>query len=147
MYDTLTIAVILLPILIWAAFTIICWGKVLEMDNGLGNGSFFGIFSIYRRLAYTIFGVALLAALAAADKQWPPAAIICGAAAIYAFLFNGWAAYSYESYLHAKTVPPQGIGKSNYSAMKYALTLSLGVSAIVLFVTGIMIFLQTVLER
>lgn len=118
----------------------------------MGAGSFYGIFAIYRRLAYVIFTVALAIAVLTADKKWPPAMIICGAAAIYAFLFNVWMTFNYEAYLHAKY--PFGPDDrttmdrkpSIYTGGKYAITLALGFSCTILFIAGIIVFLMTLSE-
>jgi len=135
------------------------WGKRFEMDNGMGVGSFFAVFAIYRRLSYVIFTVGFAIAVFAADKKWPPATILSGAAALYAFLFNFWMVYCYESYLHSKyprnitfrTLQEQAVAissqSSNYFGWKYAITLALGFSSVILFISGIIIFLMTLMER
>jgi hypothetical protein len=165
MYDTLILAVVGIPIVIWVMLTFILAGKRYEMDCGLGNGSFFGIFTIYRHLALITFAVALLFAIKSAEHGWPPATIVCGAAALYDILFIAWTAYCYEGYLHSKYPknPPMGtppelqaafmtgkaqyVGPTNYSAPKYALTLTLGFSSLALFVIGVILFLATVMGR
>src|SRR5271166_2223463 len=102
MYDPLIAAMFILPFTFWVGLALSMRGNRFEMDNGMGVGSFFAIFAIYRRLGFVIFSVSLLGAITAADQKWPPATIICSAAALYALLFNFWLNYNYESYLHAK---------------------------------------------
>jgi hypothetical protein len=143
-YDLFFAAVVALPIALWFAFFVIHHGHTYELDNGLGNGSFYGTFALYRRLAYTIMGVASVGANVSAYENWPPAAIILAAAAIYALLFNAWLMISYESYLQARSY---GARKSNYSGWKYALTIALGFSSLGFFITGFVIFLITLTGR
>lgn len=150
--NELIIAVTGLPILLWIGFTTIFHGKRFEMDHGSAQYSFFGIFTIYRRLAFVIFGIGLILSIVSAHRAWPPGTVILAAAAIDAFLFNFWAAVCYESYLHVRypRQPLNGstiIGGTNYAGWKYALTLALAASALILFVGGLCVFLATVLGR
>jgi hypothetical protein len=149
MYDTLLISVVLLPFTFLIAFGLFFQSKRYEFDCSIGKGSFFGVFVIYRRLFYTIFSVSLAISIYSASRGWPPATIILGAAAIDAILAITWMSWSYESYLGARwpLSAKNGIGQTNYSGGKYALTMALGVSSLVLFIVGLISFLATLLER
>jgi hypothetical protein len=151
MYDSLLISVVFFPLALLLAFGLFYWskGQHYEFDCSLGKGSFFGVFVIYRRLFYTIFAVSLAISIYSAFQGWPPATIILGAAAIDAILAITWVSWSYESYLGARwpLSAQNGIGQTNYSGRKYALTLALGVSSILLFIVGLISFLATLLER
>jgi hypothetical protein len=156
MYALLIYVIVVIPFILWLAFFFIHprVGVTYEMDNGLGSGSFYGTFVLYRHLAYTIFAVAIIGASFSAYKGWPPATIVLGGAAIYALLFNAWLMASYESYLAFKyprnlalTLHDQTQRPSNYSGWKYALTIALGFSTLGFFVCGLILFLATLMER
>ena len=89
--------------------------------------------------------------------------ILMVAGSVYAFVFNVWVTWCYEGYLHSKypknNIPimpgmykpgdavPVLVGPSNYTAPKYSITMALGLSSVVLFVSGIIVLFQEVLGR
>lgn len=159
----LTIAI---PIVILTVIYAIFHGRVYEMDFGPDRGSFFAPYGLYRRLFCIVCITGLPLALLSAYIRSETSAALLTAAAIYAILFNGWMAYVYEGYLHSKYPknPPRAdwdeinppinrsqsafyIGRSNYTAIRYATTLTLAFSSLAFFVAGIITVITAVLER
>jgi hypothetical protein len=132
--------VILLTLFIWLFLWLILYmypaGLSYEMDWGVNQMSFLVPYAIYRRMFYVVFSVSLGMALLCVDCKLAIPAALLTAASIYAFLFNGWTAYCYEMYLQHRYPRSGGTGSSNYTAMKYSLTLALALSSAFLFVTG-----------
>lgn len=113
-----------------------------EMDFGLGKGSFFSVFTVYRRLAYfTIIAGLLIAGGISYVRALSPSTVFFEGSVVYAYLFIAYTTYCYESYMHAK-YPLSGdrdgvTGFSNYTANAYATVIALGWSSVFLFVLGI----------
>jgi hypothetical protein len=100
-----------------------------EMDHGQGSkpGTFFPVLILYHVFFYVIFTV---------DVLMRAKTSLFTISAIEAWLFNGAIVFFYESYLHQR-YPMRSEGTSNYSLLRYAIVLSLGVSAAVTFVAGL----------
>jgi hypothetical protein len=136
--------VIGIPIALWAVMTGIFAGRRYEMDHGHSSrGSFFAIGGWYWRLYLLVFGVALILAVFTALNHLADTTVMLTAAAVYALLFNGWMAFCYESYLRFR----YSVGTSNYTAPRYALTLSLAFSSLGLFIAGLISGMSAILER
>ena len=102
------------------------------MDQGNLRGSFFPLLACYQVLAYAVFFGSLLGAFFCyCEGQNMPWSLFL-VAAIEAILFAGFLLFSYEMYLQATAS-----GASNYTLNKYAVTVSLGVSAILTFVLAV----------
>lgn len=158
-----------LPILIWVALMCIAphgtarW----EMDWSTTPGSFAYLQSYYTYSFSVIFwsGISLSLYIATIYRQEP--AGILALSALYALAFNLWVTYCYEGYLHSKypKIPPPPppsqvdgcsvryitestyIGPSNYTATKYAATLSLAFSSVILFIIGVLMAVNLIVTR
>jgi hypothetical protein len=151
------------PIFFWSLTYSALHGRVYEMDYGSGReGSFLVCYALYRRIYWVIFGIGIAgAAYFASWSAYPDIGVIFLAAAIYAFLFNGWMAYCYESFLHAKypacppyqaspgSPPPvrNRVLPSNYSGLKYSITLALAFSSLLLFLASLCLGIVALIER
>lgn len=149
---------IALPVILWAlTMGFIPSGMMFEMDWGLSHpGSFSYLHSYYYRIFSIIFWVGMLMSLGVAFVIHGEPAGMLALSAVYAFVFNAWLTYCYEGYLHSKypkNVPrqvPEGVGyvgPSNYTPVKYALTLSLAFSSLSLFLTGFIAAIIVLVSR
>lgn len=136
---------ILLPVLIWVALLcVIPSGLRWEMDWGATTGSFAYLQSYYSHSFSVIFwaGISLSLYIATIYRQEP--AGILALSAMYALAFNLWITYCYEGYLHSK----YGVNQTtNYTVVKYAATLSLAFSSLILFVIGVLMAVNLIVTR
>lgn len=125
-----------LPALLWVIFRITLPPGPFEMDHSGQPGTFYALMIAYQRFFYFVAGASIAGAVAARmfERNEPAATLLLAAAC--AMLFNGLLTLWYESYLHTRG-SQSGQGKSSYTANKYALILSLGVSAAVLLLVGV----------
>jgi hypothetical protein len=145
------------PIFFWSLTYSALHGRFYEMDYGSGReGSFLVCYALYRRIYWVIFGIGIAgAAYFASWSAYPDIGVIFLASAIYAFLFNGWMAYCYESYLHSsyplkwsgKVEEAARRGNSNYSGLKYSITLALAFSSLLLFLASLCLGIVALIER
>lgn len=101
------------------------------------HGSFGFLHDRFHKIAWMIFGFGFVSAFAA-ERFLPisDAPVILLVSAIFALLFNVWLTTSYESYMHSRYGRGGGVGPSNYTLPRYCVTITLGVSCLVLFVVG-----------
>jgi hypothetical protein len=135
---TILIPVMLCPLVLWAFFRVSLSNTMFEFDFDAAHATFslmLGHFvSIARLLMAVGFGMALASKYthASSDVIW-----VCLAGAIYGLLFNVYLCLRYESYL-AVRYPHNGMpGQSNYTVSRYATTLALGWSAVILTLMGV----------
>ena len=141
--------------------------KCLEMDNGLGRGSFYAVLALYRRQAYIVIGVGLGLGTFSGWIHFDVAAILLFSSAILAWLFVTWLSMCYESFLTVK-YPKYGaselgsglvpvefmsmreqsmcIGPSNYTTFRYTVTRVLAFFTVISFVYGLIAMLYGLLE-
>jgi hypothetical protein len=126
------IAILALPALLWMILRISMSAGPYNMDQGQHRGSFFPLLILYSVFAYIILIASACGAFFSycADQNWP--AFLFLSAGIEALLFAGFLVFFYEGYMHATAS-----GTSNYTLNKYAVVLSLGVSAVVTFVLAV----------
>lgn len=140
-----------LPLAIWAISILqMPPHAVYEMDWGHHErgGSFFSIYVLYRSIARLIYWTSLvLSILVAVIARQEPAGVLM-LAAVYAFLFDVWIVKCYESYSHTRYPKNHIISvPSNYTRNRYAITMALGYSAVILFVIGLLAAVIVTLER
>jgi hypothetical protein len=132
---------LLIPLALWGVLRLILPSGPREMDQNAHKGSFFALLILYSVFFYAIVAISCVLMLHING----PAAVIMVFAMIYALMFNGWTTWQYEMYLHSRyprgIVPNQllqpPLGPSNYTVGRYALTLTLAISAFSLFVVGV----------
>lgn len=135
-----TIAALAFPVVFWAAFRLTLPSVVFDMDFDLAHATFFFLYDRYARTIWTIFWAGTLGSIAYQRfVGHGDAPVFLMAAGVYALLFNIWVLTTYERYLHQRYPRVQNApGISNYTSSKYALTLALGASTVLLFVTGLL---------
>jgi hypothetical protein len=124
------------PLLFWIGFRLVLGKGPFEMDFAMHKFSFLMVFPLYKVVYWVIFILSIIGAFIFADLKLPHLGEIFLLGAVCAILFNLWVAVCYESYLairYSMTSPQQ----SNYTGWKYSLTLTLGTSAITLFLIGL----------
>ena len=137
-------AAFLLPVVLWFWYWYRLRGRTYEFDFG-GNKASFPILHVpYRGFFYVIFFSALAGSVLSVYLKRFDIGLVLLAAALLALLFNGLLTFYYESYLaHRYSWDPAKSDMSNYTAAKYGLILSLGVSSLVLFIFGtLLLFLS-----
>jgi hypothetical protein len=153
---------LILPVFFWSIFYSSLRGRVYEMDWGSSQGSFFAPYALYRRIYWVIFSLSLVGTAFFAHTQYTDLSFIFLGAVVYALLFNGWTAYCYEAYLHARyphsvmplTMQTQqeqtlkfSLTASNYGAGKYAVTLAFAISSLLLFLASLCLSTVALIER
>jgi len=142
--------VIAWPTLLWTGGMALLHGRCFEMDAH-ARYSFYAILALYRRLSFTLFGVGVLVGLESAYLRLVTVTIATLSAAIYSLLFQVWLTWCYELYLHQRyREGPSGTLVSlvsSYTGFQYAVTLALGLSALVLFIVGLVGFAWALLTR
>jgi hypothetical protein len=121
-----------LPLLIWCLLRVSLPAGPYAMDQGGHRGSFFPLMAFYSAWAYVIFFASLLGAFFSYCESANASLSLFLVAAIEALLFAGLILFFYERFLHATAS-----GTSNYTLNKYAVTLSLGLSAILTFILAV----------
>lgn len=123
---------IALPFFIWVVLRFAMPAGPYNMDP-CGKGTFFPHLILYSVFGYAQVVLGIFGATwgLGHGADWP--AVVLLFAALYAFLFAGLLAFSYEGYMHGMATPP---GKSNYTLTRYAMVLSLGFSSVILLVVG-----------
>jgi len=143
--------VLAMPVALWLALMPLVRGRRFEMDPNGVRYAFYAIFVLYRRLSYTIFGVSGLMALTGAvyARGSGNHIVLLTSAAIYALLFQVWLTWQYERYLHQRYRSVSGMDDfpSPYTGAAYAVTISLGVSALVMFCAGFIGIIAVLLGR
>ncbi len=123
-----------LPIALWLAFCAFLRSDYYAMDQGYHKGSFFPLLILYSVFGYVVFLASLVISMVEFYNNmfWAPSVLMV--AAVDALLFVVFLLTSYESYLHYQADHPE---QSNYSGFKYAMTIALGLSAVVTFIMGL----------
>lgn len=135
-----TLAAVNFPLVFWGAFRLTLPSVVFELDFDLAHATFFFLYDRYARTIWTIFWVGILGSIAYQHfVGHGDAPVFLMASGIYALLFNVWVLTTYERYLHQRYPRIQNVpGISNYTSSKYALTLALGATTVLLFVLGLL---------
>ena len=130
---------ILLPIVLWAGFAKALKGQVYEMDPA-GHKFMFPLVWVPYRISYwALFSLGLPAAfLLTGLRIGHGLGFMFLMSAICSLLFNLLLNLFYESYIASKYTMT-GPMKSDYTATKYGLILSLGTSSLILFVFGMLL--------
>ena len=120
------------PVILYGFLRWSLWGKTFEMDF-MGAGSFLHLYHAYSRGFWAIFIAGLVGSYLLIGWGAWAAVFLLLFAAISALLFNLTLVFYYESFCHARYRPD---GVSNYSGLKYATALTLGISSVWLFCIG-----------
>ena len=159
---TLPIALgcIILPLFLWSIFYSVMRGRRYELDWGAASGSFLVCYALHRKFYWVIFSLSLVGIMMFVHMPYPPISVIFLFAGIYALLFNGFIALFYEYYLHNRY--PRSLlhvqteqerqeilmkSLSNYTGSRYALTLALALSSLLLFLIGLLTSVPAMIER
>lgn len=146
-----TLIALALPAVIWSVLMLSGTGQLFEMDWGGQGGTFAAyLHPHYSRLFGIIFWVGLVFGMfiGIAFRQEPAGILVLSA--VYAHIFNLWVTFCYESYLHVRYPPdnaPSGSSRSIYTRRRYAITLSLAYSSVILFVVGLLSAVKLVVSR
>lgn len=127
--------VVVLPFAIWIGLRLSMPPGPYEMDSGAGKtpGTFFPHLIMYSVLFYAFAGLGIWGAVFAWTRFAEVGAMLLLFSAVYALLFNGWMAFMFETYMHQRYVT----GKSPYTLGRYAVTLALAGSTVILLLAGI----------
>lgn len=115
-----------------------------EMDWGTTPGSFAYLQSYYSHSFSVIFWVGISLSLYVATIYRQEPAGVLALSALYALAFNLWVTYCYEGYLQSK-YSVRKVG--NYTAIRYATTLSLAFSSVILFIIGVLMAVNLIVTR
>lgn len=127
-----------LPLILWIGFRVLLPPGPYEFDfDPQVRGTFISILPFYQRLFWVIALIGVAGAVTDYVEGFGWAALLLLLAAIYAFLFNGVMVYFYEVYLHSRYPRDGSQPRSNYTLGRYSLILSLGFSAVVLLLAGV----------
>lgn len=115
-----------------------------EFDFSTNPASFTVLLVYFERMAARIFWFGTVGAFAFQHfiGGWGVPVILLGAA-IYALLFNIWILTSYESYLQSRYRRDNTVGLSSYTVTRYAITLSLGTSSVILLILGVIMAMRS----
>jgi phosphoglycerol transferase MdoB-like AlkP superfamily enzyme len=108
------------------------------MDTGAGGnrGTFFPLLILYSVFFYATAALSICGMLFSWVAGLRATADLFLAAALFALLFNVVTVFFYEGYMQSRTDMMTRRGVSNYTLNKYAITLSLGISAVMLLAVG-----------
>lgn len=129
----------ILPLLLWCVFRVTLPRGPYEFDHGPAAvfGTFFPLMAHWTRLFLYIATVSLIAAVLAHCNGLKIPALLLLLAFVDGLLFTAFMTINYENYL-ASRYPRNGQpGQSSYTIGKYALSLALGVSAVILLLAGL----------
>ena len=142
----LTIDLVAVPLLVFFGLMLILKPGSYELDFDVNHGTFISLYGPYGRIACGISIAGFIGAFVFSYAS-PDAALCLFLSAIEALLFAVWLLFRYERYLHARYPRSGGLGASNYTKLAYAVTVSLGFSALFMFVLGASVAMNTLLER
>ena len=130
------------PAVLWAIFRFTLPTGPYAMDQGRHRGSFFPLLILYNVFGYALLLLSMSMALIAYNHELAWAGLLFLVAGVEALVFNGWLLFTYERYMHATAV-----GVSNYTLNRYALTLSLGFSAVITCVVGFVLAVEGIATK
>lgn len=138
------LACALLPAILWLILRFTMAPGPYEMDSPTGKGTFFPHLVIYSVFYYVLAGISAWGACSAWHYGADWGALLLLFAMAYSLIFNIWLAFNFETYMHARYIVGNPalngmIGKSPYTLNRYAATLALAVSALLLFLVGVVI--------
>lgn len=103
----------------------------------MAHSTFFLLLDRYQKI---VGGMIFFALAGAAFGKWSGAPVsgieCCLAAAGYSFWFLVYTLTRYENYLHTRYPRDGSLGESPYTTSQYALTRTLGYSAVIFFIMG-----------
>jgi len=126
---------IALPCLLWLLLRFTCSPGPYELDSA-GKGTFFPHLIMYSVFFYLLAGLSACGAYLAwfHSAGWGSCFLLFAMG--YALLFNVWLAFNFEMYMQTRYSPN---AKSPYTLNRYAVTLALAVSAILMFLAGVVL--------
>ena len=134
--------VIAVSVVLWLAIaTLNGWSRrTYHFDTA--HHSFIVFLVWYRGPILTVFITGVLGALLGAYAGLTVAAMMLVLSALYALLLWVWLSNQYESYCHCRwplnSSAPVGGGPSPYTGTRYALTWTLVIMSLILFVIGLL---------
>lgn len=128
-----------LPLLLWGIFRLTLPRGPYEFDHGPAQamGTFFALMPHWTRLFLYIATVSIIGAAVTHGQGLGMPALLLLLAFVDAVLFCGFMTLNYENYLAHKFPRDGSPGMSSYTIGKYALSLSLGFSAVILMLAGL----------
>lgn len=127
------LACALLPAILWLILRFTMAPGPYEMDSPTGKGTFFPHLVIYSVFYYVLAGISAWGACSAWHYGADWGALLLLFAMAYSLIFNIWLAFNFEAYMAGR----YRFNKSPYSLNRYAVTLALAVSALLLFLAGV----------
>lgn len=133
------LACVLLPCVFWLIlrFTMAPGPYEMDISNGTARGTFFPQLIVYSIFFYALAGMGAYGACSAWHYGVDWGACLLLFAMAYSLLFNIWLAFNFEMYMQRRYMVPGG--KSPYTLNRYAATMALAVSAILLFLAGVVL--------
>jgi hypothetical protein len=133
------LALCALPVAAWGILSLTLPSQPWEMDFDAGHhGTFFLLLDRFRSTARTvILGSASMVGVAVYREMSSLIVHVGLMAAACAFLFDLWLLLQYNRYLAVKYPAGGQGGASPYTTWRYALTIALGLSAVVYFLLGV----------
>lgn len=129
---------IAIPASIWCILRLTLPNQRWEFDFDTTHATFILLIDRYQKVAGWMIATSLVAA---GYGRWSGSAEAgvqcCLEAALFAFCFLVYMLTRYEAYLHAKYRQDGRIGDSPYTTSQYALTRTLGYSAVIFLLMGI----------
>lgn len=129
---------IALPAAIWCILRLILPNQRWEFDFDVTHATFFLLIDRYQKVAGWMIAVAFATACYGRWRGTPESGVqCCLEAAFYAFAFIVYTLTRYENYLQTVYRRDGRIGESPYTTSQYALTRTLGYSAVIFLLMGV----------
>jgi len=109
-----------------------------DLDFDTAHATFFFLYQHLSKTIWAVFWTGILGSFAAAHflGDGRPAILLL-LSGIYALVLNVWILTTYERYLHSRYPRGGGVGSSNYTAGKYAVTLALSACTLLALIAGL----------
>lgn len=131
---------IVVPVFIWAACRVLLPNTTFELDFDVTHATFMLLYDRLYNIAWLMFVGGIALALYGKHEFVPKVASeSCLAGALFALAFVVYLLLSYQKYLHARYPRNGAPGISPYTVNRYALTNTLGFSALIFFVMGVVL--------
>jgi uncharacterized protein with PQ loop repeat len=135
----IVIACVLSPVMSWSVLTVSNFRRTFSLDLPFSNRySFLAIFTLYQHTAWKIATASWVMLMVASWYRLLDAAVLLSFFCWYTVGFVIWLAYSYELYQR---------NKDSYTSSRYALTITLAISALMTGIAGTMLFVAQMVSR
>jgi hypothetical protein len=129
---------IVIPAAIWCVLRLILPNQRWEFDFDVTHATFTLLLDRYQKISGWMIATSLAGAAYGRWRGSEESGVqCCLLAALYAFFFIVYTVTRYEGYLHSKYRQDGRTGESPYTTSQYALTRTMGYSAVIFLLMGI----------